>query len=1209
MRFVTLVALLGVVLSSTAFLPCDAFLWFFGRNKGSGKVSMFFHAIPYIFRKSGCVPWVNKATNDDILSNKYIYIDLFSRKHHDAIEATPQDDDTVNKRTNILLYQVNTDLLPHTYNNPTLGDVMYYSQLLQEYGEYDRRTILTYKDDLKRLCVLIESFDGFGERVSMRLYRARRKVWWLKQVASEGNVLSDTWATVMSSLGWTTPKPVVKQTLNIKESNCPIGMVNHKASTYDLIYNRSPSAGTESIGDVIFRTMPMTLMPGSTDLYVWRFFESGKHENIKYVVIAEVFPTHSTHTYYKCLSVAESQYEVVDSFAAVTDSPEKLETALPLPNYTKELVELSYNFGNTRDHPFESELVVLAYPETKHYLIRPLSRENLKVIMKLAVHGSHNGFDLGIAEADGYTYLAFTEIDKKFQRRISLASVNGTKFGLISARVSLEKSVPPDMPLCDQHTFSLLRHALPVQYLSLPHNERISMAKFVDLDIMDYNEADVLAGQVGHGMILYTPSLGACLGFKNLVIGKEQSMTLKASMNTQVLVAENGKKTVIALVQDGVKEMQLYETNGNSATLVDANKKFKLLKEYNLAEFDRITKDGVTPVQSMITLNLNDPMVNGDVELFMVSNNVVVYTPQNAESRILVFVWGREQLMFEETSNPIFTVITGSAQKYLLVDDFVAQGNRIDRYLYAMEENILYNKLRLLSKVQCSTASSVNDLRNALQNTWYSIIPEKLPVLADFHDGRIGNAAFTYHNMSTLFLNHDHEFSVGVLKIGQTSAETEAGHRWRQVFRNAEGEGNVYNIYTMVPKGIKHDRINTNNKMTTDAIVTFRRRLYPALNKDAVPLMLENLNFSDVKSVTSKIGNIKVTVVKPSDTSKVFNPLVFGHHEIQFVSAYKCVKVTISQQPDGLREISADLSHSDGGSSMINFREKNPGSGFFRFVRDDEESNAAEGRFVDVNEMFADYARHFDNLDVVDFNNGIFPHYVRYLTLSENKVYFTGNVMHTGLRVVFGTHTVIVDQSSGRFHLWVTYPGQKSETATLHVHYTAEEKPVSAFYTVENSNDAKMLRRPREYNCNWGPLSNLEFVTVNHILTRHTQLRSELATVNLDLAVGAKSPVIIKMTRDPSTTVYTTLASSGCVIDHIMYKGAIIRGVPKQIVKHVYHSVGPKDEIVLIVVRTIAGVMAQAYKFTGRGSFETVDMSRVDATDHSSIHFVMNNLS
>ncbi|GBE62148.1 histidyl-tRNA synthetase [Babesia ovata] len=1209
MRLVSLVALLGVVLSSTAFLPCDAFLWFFGRNKGSGKVSMFFHAIPYIFRKSGCVPWVNKATNDDILSNKFIYIDLFSRKHHDAIEATPQDDDTVNKRTNILLYQVNTELLPHTYDNPTLGDVMYYSQLLQEYGEYDRRTILTYKDDLKRLCVLIESYDVTGERVSMRLFRARRKVWWLKQVASEGNVLSDTWATVMSTLGWSAPKPVVKQTLNIKESNCPLGMVNHKAPSYDIIYNRNAGSGTENIGDVIFRTMPMTLMPGSTDLYIWRFCETGKHENIKYVVIAEIFPTHSSHTYYRCLSVAESQYEVVDSFALVTGAPEKLESANPFPNYTKELAQLSYNFGATRDHRFEQDLVVLAYPGSKHYLIRPLSRSNLKVIMKMEVHGSHNGFDLGIEDADGYTYVACTEIDKKFQRRISLASVNGTKLALISARVSLEKAVDPNMPLCDQHTYSLLRHGLPIQYLGLAYNERISSSKFVDLDFMDYNESDVLAGQVGHGMILYTPSLGGCLGFKNLVIGKEQSMTLKTSINTQVLVAENGKKTVIALVQDGVKEMQLYETNGNSATLVDANKKFKLLKEYDLAEFDRITKDGVTPVQSLITLNLNDPMINGDVELFMVSNNVVVYTPQNAESRILVFVWGREQLMFEETSNPIFTVISGKGEKYLLVDDFVAQSNRIDRYLYAMEETPLYSRLRLLAKTHCATSAGINDIRNALENTWYTLIPEKLPVLADFHDPRIGNATFTYHNMSTLFLHHDHEFSLGVMKVGQAAAETEAGHRWRQVFRNTVGDGNIYSIYTMTPKGIRCDRIGADNKMTTETMMTYRRRLYPTLSKDSVVCMLENLALSDVKSVVSKIGTVKVTVVKPSDSSKAFNPLVFGHHEIQFVSPYKCVKVTISEQPDGLREISADLSHSDGGSSMINFREKNPGSGFFRFVRDDEEARVAEGRFVDVNEMFANYAHHFENLGVVDFNNGIFPHYVRYLTLAENKVYLTGNVMHTGLRIVFGTHTVNVDPSSNHFHLWVTYPGQKTETATLHVHYTAEEKPVSAFYTVENSADAKMLRRPREFNCNWGPLSNLELSTVNNILTRHTQLRGELATVNLDLGVGVKSPVIIKMNRDPSTTVYTTLASSGCVIDHVMYKGAIIRGVPKQIVKHVYHSVGPKDEIVLIVVRTIAGVRAQAYRFTNVGSFETVDLSRVDATDHSSIHFVMNQLS
>ncbi|ORM40324.1 putative histidine-tRNA ligase [Babesia sp. Xinjiang] len=1182
-------------------IPGNAFLCFFGSGKGSGKISLFFHSIPYIFRKTGCVVWIRKATNDDIINNKYIYIDLFSRSHHNAIETKKEEDDNINGRTNVITYTVNTSKLPSEFSNATFGDVYYYQQLLQADGGYDKRTLVTYNDELQRYCVFIESFDTSGKRVSMRLYRVKRKVWWLKSVASEGNAFTDTWNSFLSTIGFVDQKPIERQTLNITESNCPMGMINYKSSSYDLIYTTAAGGGTAFIGDVIFRSMPMEVSPNCTDLYVWRYFK-GEHANITHVVIAELFKTHSSVTYFKCVSTKNSQYEEIDSFGSenqLTSLPDMIDT---FPKYTSVYLPLVYRFGPSVEHPYQSGLYVMAYPHANHYIIRPMSDKVLQVITSLKVEGKHNNLNLVVGNAVGYTYVASTHLDKDLAREMSLTSVSNAKVAIAGGRISLTGPVNGHTSLVDQHTLALLKSGLPLQHLNMQPSESLDIKGSVTFDIFNYNDAKILDAQLAVGITFYTPNLIGATGFKNCVSNKNEVVKLSKSYNTQILLIESGKKNLVVLFQGDVKDTKLYDIT-NSTEITNNNTKFKYLKEHNLSELDRITKEGTKRENNEVVLNLNDPMLNPHIELLVISTNVTIYMPLGDNTRISTLIWGRKQLDFDPEANPIITVITNGSKKYLLVDEYVATHSTINRALYTMEQLDSAYRLRLVGKASCQVNEGKIDItRNCLSSTWYEMISKTLPIRADFNDVRVGKVKYDYHNLTMLFMPHGHDFSIGIARVRDKEMETNPGHRWRQLHR--QGHDEVYSVYTMSGKGIEEHVLNGEGATTSSGTTPFVRVAIPKLDAGAVALMLDDLDYNGIKTTISKTENAKVTVISAEEANSFFNPLVFGHHEMQFLSNSRCVQVKITEQQDGLREISAVVKDQEGVNSTVVFREQSAGSGYF----DADKDSLRAVRFVDINGPINNLTKYCNHLDVMDFNKGIFPHYVRYLTLNRTTMYFTGDVLSTGLRLVFGELDLKIPATNYAFHLWVLYQTDDSSTATAYLHYGTDQGMQTTFYTVESSKDARDLKRPISYNCNWGPMSNLEFYIVNHTLIRHVQTKHELSPIDLDISSESVDPAILRLQFDHNTTLYTTLASSGSVIDDVFHKGATIRGVPKQVVKHVYHSNGTSDDVILVVVRTVSSVLAQAYRFSANDAFEPVAASAIDPKEHSGIYSILSRM-
>ncbi|KAK1937346.1 hypothetical protein X943_001135 [Babesia divergens] len=1190
---------LFALFANVAIRDADGFCCLPFLKQGKGSLRLFLAAPGYyVYRSSWCSPYIRKATNDDIVDNKYIYINLFSRQHHHAIEATELEDDPDNGRTNMVSYKVNHEKLPAQYRHATIGTVLYYSQILQEYKQYARRSVVTYKDDQDRLCVLIESFDATGERVSMRIFRVKRKMWWMKRVAADDMSVGISLLNVFRKENKSTEAE--KQILNIKDSNCPIGMANTKSTDYDIIYNITAGQHTNRIGDIIFRTMPERLSPNTTDLFVWRYFKEGKRDEITYVVIAEVFQDYVYLKYYKCISPKDSHYELIDSFAAeggyVIPSRERD------PYVSLQSEDLSATLSCPK-HVSVPDTYIFAYPDSHHYIMRPLSDSKIKVIKEVVVQGE-NRLELRSSYADGYTFVSFTDAYDAEKKNISLTSIGSRGFYVDGGILHLTKGHQSHALHADQHTVSILKYQIPIHYLGLGPFDMLRSKKAVEFNLEGYLDDEVLAAQVDTTTTFYTPSLYGAAAFHHCTFGSDLKLQLKKSYNTQVMYMEVGGKNMAVVFQAGLKEIGLYEIGDTSIKQYDARATFDFLKKHNMSAYEEITKNVKDPPITYVSLNLNDPIVDRNIETLVISTNVVSYVPSSANMRISSVIWDKEKLSFADSSDPMITIITNNYISYMLVDDVVHGSHKINRYLYAMEFKP-DTKLRLIAKVSGDfEEGSVGSIRTTLQNTWYPLIPEKLPIISDAEDKRLGNATFTYNDVTMLFMPYWSEFALGNTNVGKWVVESTKGHRWRQVHSTKQGNEIKQTVYTMMPKGIA-EQISVGKEGDIEENMTpYSRLLYSNPAQDSVLLLLDNYSSSDVSVMTSSIGLLTLTTLKPTN-GRSFNPVVFGHHEIQLLSGFKCTQVMVSEGVDGLREINLDVITSGGNNVIMKFSQVDKESDMYEMQLDER----TRVDFVDLNARMYYYESSLSNLDKIDFNVGNFPHYIRYLTLNPHTIYFTGYTMATGLEISYGPHKTNIPHAGASFHIWIRYPYKDTKTSMLYVQYNHNGSTTQTLFSIEDAAAAKELRLPSYGNCNWGPMSNMEFYTVNSVVARRALVSRELEAVNLDLSSSKRDARILKLKVDDATTLYTTLATSRSVIDSVEYKGVIIKGVPKQVVKHVYYSHSQNDDIILVVVHTVKSVVAKAYRFTPDNTFESVDHLGVDAGVHTTIHNVLTSIA
>lgn len=1164
------------------------------------KLKLFFATPSYIVHKATwCVPYVHQATNDDIDKERYIYLDLFSKKHHHAIVKVSLEDDVENERTEVTSYEVNHDLLPINLGNATIGTVYYYNQLLEKHHTYETRTVITYKDSLNRFCVLIQSFDSFGNRVTMNIFRQRRRVWWLKNVMSEGSSITSA-ITDFFKGGFLTTKKTKTQILNVIESNCPIGMANHKSDFYDIIYSKSTENNAGGIGSIIFRNMPEEPTPGATDLFVWRYFTKGKREDITYVVIAELVPGYVMQRYYRCLSPADQHYEAVDSFAHYGDIPASSIVTLP-SSYATSNIDLVLNFNTPGGNVYPPGLLVFAYPDTHQYVVRSISKSESRLFKTVKIRGPQNEVEFENAFPEGITFLSISDVSNANYKKISLSYL-GTYGFVIQGDVLIMKESMYIIPsAAEQHTAYFLKHTLPTYYLPIPLKSTLFPSKSKDFHLDGYAESDVVGAQLDASTTFYTPNLFGSHNFKRCFFNRESPVELEHTFNTQVMFFEHERVNIAAVFGGRMKEALLYEVGQTTTAKLNRNKYKDILQEHGILEYELLGQNKPKVPIEYVELDLNEPSVHRNIDVLLISSTVVLYRPSTTGVRISSVYWGYEMLSFKDTSDINISIITSNYISYLLVDEVDDETRSINRYLYVMEPKPVPT-MRIIAQYSCDTKEgTVSDLRRCVQNSWYHLIPQKLPLLCDPNDKRLGSAQYQHHKLNVYYMHLWHEFAIGVVKVGGRFLEPLEHHKWRQYHTLESTDGYNDVIYTMTPEGIKCQMINSAENKVKEKTIPYIMETHGVSDSDSTVLLVDDPGYSKAKEIVSKVGNVTFKTIKPGDGVNYFNPIVFGHHEIHLSDGYSCKKVIVSINDRGLRQVDLDMSHRKG-SCTVTFTESAKGSRHYILNEDD----VGVVPFVDISKDMYDYELFFYNLYILDFNRGHFPHHIRYLTLTDHMMYFTGFAPKGGLKVKFGDHDFIVPDFGFTFHIWVSYPHDTSQVASIYLRFDKKNKePFSQFFTLEDVEQASKLQKPHGSNCNWGVLSNMEFRMVNELLVRSFLTRGELEAVALDLNSSEHHPCILKVNIDETTSLYTTLASCNNVIGDVDLRGVIIKGAPRQIVKHVYHSSGNNSEVVLVVTRTVREVIVKAYSFSMNNAFESVDLKSLDAKAHPAIYNIM----
>lgn len=220
-----------------------------------------------------CTGHSNAATNDDIQKEKYIFLDVFSNKHHPSIIETLLEDDPSDNRTQIKQYKVDPTISNNSKKYLTIGCVKFWWKNLQCSGfNYHERIVTTYTDANKKFCIRIESFDSKGACVKRRIYRQRPGAWWFEKISDFS--LSRLGMLTTQGMGIFSSTP--KESLDLIEDKVPSFMRSTAFNGGIFYYNDPKGQNADKIDGIVFRNTPVTVKDKVQEVYVWHFFSPGK---------------------------------------------------------------------------------------------------------------------------------------------------------------------------------------------------------------------------------------------------------------------------------------------------------------------------------------------------------------------------------------------------------------------------------------------------------------------------------------------------------------------------------------------------------------------------------------------------------------------------------------------------------------------------------------------------------------------------------------------------------------------------------------------------------------------------------------------------------------------------------------------------------------------------------------------------------------------
>ncbi|BAM38662.1 conserved hypothetical protein [Theileria orientalis strain Shintoku] len=1113
------------------------------------------------------------ATSDDIVSGKYVFLNLASNNYGRFITVTPQPPDKENYRTDIKLFEVKSHEFDKYPKKLTIGCVKFYVRRLQCNLKYEYRRVFTYVDEAKRRCILIESFNQSGERMMKRIYRERDLAWWYDMIIDE----KETSLAGLTSFGLFKSSETTTFQLELYSDILPVCITRSKFSHGFYFFFDKGSGKPKQLTEIQFANEPIQPSKHISDLLIWHYFELKDPKNFtsiqtSLVVICELFETGWQCKYYKCMNQERREYKVYDSLSYPFDDninfSHKGSQIRP-----HEKFEVMFDLTQKNVPGNIDKFALHIYPESNHYTLRPLdlNKPTLPSSVRTNDPGGKSQFFHNVDNC-------FRLVCISYYGKIRLISYTALDSTNLLFNTIIMKNEPHNAYelFYEAGSRPYLEALLSPYYMSLSIKGKTLNVDHLDLDLTKLD--GILTAKLNDNVTFYSSLYSQYKILKSLKIDSEV-LEVSLDINSQLFYCEkdNSKFLVISHVN---KELTIMKRNGNKFVNVAINTMQDLLNNVKLAP---ILNSNYQKNWNLVTLNLDDIYISEHIDVLISSYNTVTFKTQYG-MRINVINWKGVEINVKE-GWPMVTKIMYMDHHLLLID--TVKKDKIDRELYKLD--VSNHKIILLSNILINiTLNDLDNLAKQLSQSIYNLYPNTLPIKISFENPKTIISEFEVDKIQIAHSDADLMLTPGDLTAHGKEYKVPKNHKWKQVFKyQGHNNSDFYDIFTMVDKGMYHYHSSDDKKEQEE----FPRDPFLTITGKYNPLLIESVYLPGVKIQTAKIGTRNI-ITYTSETDAILNPIIFGKHEIKLIGDLTNVQVVKSFDDNNKCSITIEAKFKNNNIGTLTFTQNAKSPELYKL------EDRKDLGFVDDSLNFLDLVKGQTAQELINFNERKFPLDLRYMILNKIYYYFTGFTRTDKFEIYFGDQKFEILKANIRYNIWVRYPYDDVTSSVIMLSYLSGDKLKTFSATYDSHGKDIKIERPN-VKFNWGILSNMEALLVNRALINMAAHKEEIFPVDLKIDDTPES-VIMKLKVDDNTVVYTTLSKCNCVINNIRYKNAVIKGFQKQLAKQVFVSSVNNEIIIVIATKTISKALLNAYLFKN-DTFDIIDVSKIDCGVHKGL--------
>ncbi|UKJ87691.1 hypothetical protein MACJ_000131 [Theileria orientalis] len=462
------------------------------------------------------------ATSDDIVSGKYVFLNLASKDYGRFITVTPQPPDKENFRKDMKLFEVKSHEFDKYPKKLTIGCVKFYVRRLQCNLKYEYRRVLTYVDEVNRKCIQIESFNHSGNRMMKRIYRERKVFWWYDMIIDEKE----------TSFASITSFALFK---------------SHESTTFIL----------ELQSDIL----PVCITKSKFSHGFYFFFDKGSGWQCKY---------------YKCMNHDRREYKIHDSLSyPFDDNINFSHTGSQIRQFDKLEVMFDLTQKNVPENINKFGLHI--YPESNHYTLRPLdlNKPNLPTSVRTNDPGGHSEFFHNVDNC--FRLVGISHYGKI--RLISYTALDSTNLLFNTIIMKNEPHKAYEL-FYEAGSRPYLEALLSPYYMSLIIKGKNLNVDLLDLDLTKLD--GILTAKLNDNVTFYSSLYSQYKILKTLKIESE-ILNVSLDINSQLFYCEkaNSKFLVISHVN---KDLTIMKRNGNEFVDAPITTMQELLNKVNLAD-------------------------------------------------------------------------------------------------------------------------------------------------------------------------------------------------------------------------------------------------------------------------------------------------------------------------------------------------------------------------------------------------------------------------------------------------------------------------------------------------------------------------------------------------------------------------------------------------------------------------------------------------